>query len=54
MMEAVLLLATITQRFSLSLLPDHPVVAQPTITLRPKHGVKVILERRAQRGPKKG
>lgn len=46
MMEAVLLLATIAQKFRLSLLPDHPVVPQPSITLRPKYGMKVVLSKR--------
>jgi len=39
MMEANLLLATIAQRFQLDLVPGHPVVPQPGITLRPKHGM---------------
>ncbi len=46
MMEAVLLLATIAQRFRLSLEPHHPVEILPTITLRPKHGIHVVLHRR--------
>ncbi len=45
MMEAVLL-ATIAPRFRLSLAPDHPVEILPTITLRPKHGIHVVLHRR--------
>ncbi len=46
MMEAVLLLATIAQRFRLQLVPGHTAVPAPSITLRPKHGVKVTLQRR--------
>lgn len=46
MMEAVLLLATIAQRFRVRLVPGHPVELLPSITLRPKHGIRVQLERR--------
>src|SRR5713101_5900417 len=45
-MEAALILATIAQRFRLRLVPGHPVVPMPTITLRPKHGIRVTLEPR--------
>ena len=41
--EAALLLATIAQRFRLDLVPGHPVVAEPLITLRAKYGIKVTL-----------
>jgi cytochrome P450 len=43
MMEANLLLATIAQRFQLHLVPGHPVEALPSITLRPKHGMRMSL-----------
>jgi cytochrome P450 len=39
MMEANLLLATIAQRFQVSLVPGHPVAPQPGITLRPRYGM---------------
>jgi len=39
MLEAVLLLATLWQRFHLDLVPSHPVIPQPSITLRPRHGI---------------
>ena len=42
-MEANLLLATIAQRFHLSLVPGHPVVPQPGITLRPRHGMRMTM-----------
>ena len=45
-MEAVLLLATIAQRFRLSLASGRPVMPQPSITLRPKGGTKMVLTRR--------
>ncbi len=46
MMEAILLLATIAQRFTFQLLPDHPVVPMPSVTLRPKHGIRMVLHSR--------
>jgi len=46
MMEVVLLLATIAQRFRLTLVPGHPIALYPSITLRPAYGVRVTLERR--------
>lgn len=46
MMEAVLLVATIAQRFRLKVAPDYVVTPLPTITLRPRDGIKVILEER--------
>ncbi len=45
-MEATVLLATIAQRFKLTLVPGHPVELFPSITLHPKHGIKVVLSRR--------
>jgi cytochrome P450 len=46
MMEIVLLLATIGQRFRFSLLPDHPVSLMPAMSLRPAKGIKVTVEKR--------
>jgi cytochrome P450 len=46
MLEAVLLLATIAQQFRLTLQPGHPVTPWPSATLRPKHGIRLILHRR--------
>lgn len=46
MMEALLLLATIAQRYQLRLAPKPPVEVWPTMTLRPKYGVHVVLQRR--------
>jgi cytochrome P450 len=45
MMEAQILVAMIAQRHRLQLVPGHPIVLDPTVTLRPKHGVKVTIER---------
>jgi cytochrome P450 len=46
MTEAVLLLATIAQRFRLSLEAGFALTPQPFVTLRPKHGVRTVLRRR--------
>jgi cytochrome P450 len=48
MMEAMLLLATIAQRFRLRLVPGHRVEPMPSITLRPKYGIHVTLEARRE------
>ncbi len=42
-MEAVLLLATIAQRFEIDLQPGFEIVPQPSITLRPERGIQVRL-----------
>ncbi len=47
-MEGVLVLATLAQRWKLSLPPGHKVEPQPLITLRPKYGMQMRVE---QRGP---
>ena len=46
-MEGVLLLATLARRWRLRLEPGQDVVPAPSITLRPKHGLRMILERRS-------
>jgi cytochrome P450 len=46
MMEATLILATIATKYRLRLAADAVVVPLPTATLRPAHGVKVVLSRR--------
>ena len=45
-MELVLVVSTIAQRWSLALVPGHPVVPQPVVTLRLKHGLKMVARRR--------
>jgi cytochrome P450 len=46
-MEAALLLATIAQKYRLTVDPGHPVVPLASVTLRPKHGIRVKLQQRA-------
>lgn len=45
-MEATLLLATILQKFRLSLVPNYPVIPTPSITLRPKKGIRMMIQAR--------
>lgn len=47
MAEAVVVLASIAQRFRLRLAPGHQVELWPAITLRPKHGMRMVLQERA-------
>ena len=44
MMEAQLVLATIVQRYSLRLVPGHLVEPEVLVTLRPKHGLPMLLQ----------
>src|SRR5262245_5926097 len=45
-MELILVVATIAERWKLSLVPGHPVEPQPVVTLRTKHGMKMTLANR--------
>src|SRR5580704_8776989 len=45
-MEGVLLLATLAQKWKLTLVSGHPVEPEPLITLRPKYGMKMQIESR--------
>jgi cytochrome P450 len=47
-MELVLVLATIAQRWELRLVPGHPIVTQPLLTLRSRHGMRMTLHRRSR------
>ena len=42
-MESQLIVATVLSRFSPWLVPGHPVVPEPLITLRPRHGLQMGL-----------
>jgi cytochrome P450 len=46
LMEATLVLAAIAQKFRLRLVAGHPVVPLASITLRPRHGIRMLLESR--------
>jgi cytochrome P450 len=45
-MEGVLVLAAIARRWRLRLVPGQTIVPAPSITLRPRGGIRMILERR--------
>jgi hypothetical protein len=45
-MEGVLVLAALVSKWRFEPAPGHPVVPQPLITLRPRHGMQVITRRR--------
>ncbi|WP_164013275.1 cytochrome P450 [Pyxidicoccus trucidator] len=47
MMEAQLILATVAQRYRPRCVPGHVLTPEPLITLRPKGGLPMLLERRA-------
>jgi cytochrome P450 len=47
LMEAVLILATIAQKFRFRLVEGHPVVPLASITLRPRYGIRAVLESRS-------
>src|SRR5712692_1314539 len=47
MMEIILVLATIGQRFRLELVRDHPVSILPAMSLRPKEGIQVRIKQRS-------
>jgi cytochrome P450 len=46
-MEGILLLATLAQRWRMQLVSGHPVALKPVMTLRPKHGMRMTVARRA-------
>ena len=44
LLEAALIIATIAQKFRFRLVPGHPVVPEPLVTLRPRYGIRMTLE----------
>jgi cytochrome P450 len=42
-MEGILLIAALAQQWRMRLVPNHPVALKPVITLRPKHGMRMIV-----------
>ena len=47
LMESALVTATVAQQFRFRLVPGHPVVPEPLVTLRPRHGIRMTLEARS-------
>jgi cytochrome P450 len=50
-MELVLVVATLAQRWDLQLVPGHPIATQPLLTLRSKHGMRMIPRARTPGAP---
>jgi cytochrome P450 len=48
-MEGILLIATICREWKMHHNPDHKVELKPLVTLRPKYGMSMTLERRKER-----
>ena len=46
MLEAAIVIATLAQRFQFRLVPGHPVLPEPLITLRPRNGIPMTLHAR--------
>ncbi len=46
MLEAKMILAAITKRFRLDVVTNHPVEPEGTVTLYPRHGIKMLIHRR--------
>ena len=44
-MEGILVIAALAQSWHMKLVPGHPVELHPVVTLRPKHGMQMTLQR---------
>ncbi len=42
-MEGILIIATIVRRWRMRIMPGHPIILQPLVTLRPKYGMQMRL-----------
>jgi cytochrome P450 len=42
-MEGIVVIATIARRWKMRVMPEYPIVLQPLVTLRPKHGMQAKL-----------
>ncbi len=47
LMEAMMILSAIAQRFQVTLVPNQTIEVEPRFTLRPKYGIQVTIEERA-------
>lgn len=47
MMEMVLMVAILSQKFTFDLVPGHPVELEATVTLRPRNGIRVFARPRS-------
>ena len=50
-MEGILLIATLAQRWRMRLVPEQKIALQPVVTLRPRYGMQMTLERRTDNTP---
>ena len=50
LMEGQLILATVLSRFDLHLVPGQRIVPQPTVTLRPRYGIRMKIRPRHRQG----
>lgn len=46
LLEAAIVTATLAQKFSFRMVPGHPVIPEPLVTLRPRHGIQMTLQAR--------
>ena len=46
MTEAILVIASVAQRFRLRIRPDHPVEPMARLTTRPSHGLPMTIQQR--------
>ncbi len=44
--EMALVVTAVLQKYRLKLLPNHPVVPDPLVTIRPKHGLMMTIQKR--------
>lgn len=51
LMETQIVLAVVAQRYSIRLFPGHPVELEPEVTLKPRYGLRVTLEKTPQLSP---
>jgi cytochrome P450 len=51
LLEAVLIVATVASKWRLNLVPGAPVIPQPRVTLRPKGGLLMTIQRRGALTP---
>jgi len=47
LLEAAIVIGTLAQKFRFRLVPGYAVVAEPLVTLRPRHGIQMTLHARA-------
>lgn len=46
LLETALVIAALAQKFQFRLVPGHPVVPEPLVTLRPKYGIRMQIQSR--------